>query len=65
MWWVPVETFELMRKGVYYDDSPLTEEERRHLLIQAGLRAVGMIQRWMFTMTLIHGGRMKKFNAVT
>ena len=36
---VPVETFELMRKGVYYDDSPLTEEERQHLLIQAGLRA--------------------------
>ncbi len=36
---VPVETFELMRKGIYYDDSPLTEEERRHLLIQAGLRA--------------------------
>lgn len=36
---VPVETFERMRKGVYYDDSPLTEEERRHLLIQAGLRA--------------------------
>ena len=36
---VPIETFERMRKGVYYDDGPLTEEERRHLLIQAGLRA--------------------------
>ena len=36
---VPVETFERMRKGVYYDDGPLTEEERRYLLIQAGLRA--------------------------
>ena len=36
---VPVETFELMRKGVYYDDGPLTEEERHYLLIQAGLRA--------------------------
>jgi hypothetical protein len=23
----------------YYDDSPLTEEEQRELLIQAGLRA--------------------------
>ena len=36
---LPVETFERMRKGVYYDDGPLTEEERRHILIQAGLRA--------------------------
>ena len=36
---LPVETFELMRKGVYYDDGPLTEEERRYILIQAGLRA--------------------------
>ena len=36
---VPVETFELMRKGVYYDDGPITEEERRYHLIQAGLRA--------------------------
>ena len=36
---LPVETFERMRKGVYYDDSPITEEERRALLIQAGLRA--------------------------
>ncbi len=36
---VSAETFERMRKGVYYDDGPLTEEERRYLLIQAGLRA--------------------------
>ena len=36
---VPAETYEQMRNGVYYDDSPLTEEERRALLIQAGLRA--------------------------
>ena len=36
---LPVETFELMRKGIYYDDGPLTEEERRYVLIQAGLRA--------------------------
>ncbi len=36
---VPAETFEQMRNGVYYDDSPLTEEERRALLIQAGPRA--------------------------
>ena len=33
------ETFEQMRNGVYYDDGPITEEERRALLIQAGLRA--------------------------
>ena len=36
---LPVETFELMRKGIYDDDGPLTEEERRYILIQAGLRA--------------------------
>ena len=36
---LPVETFEQMRKGVYYDDGPLTEEEQRQLLIEAGLRA--------------------------
>ena len=36
---LPIETFERMRKGVYYDDDPLTEEEHRHILIQAGLRA--------------------------
>lgn len=36
---LPVETFERMRNGVYYDDGPITEEERRALLIQAGLRA--------------------------
>ena len=36
---LPVEIYELMRKGRYYDDGPLTEEERRYVLIQAGLRA--------------------------
>ena len=36
---LPAETFEQMRNGVYYDDGPITEEERRYLLIQAGLRA--------------------------
>ena len=35
---LPAETFEQMRNGVYYDDGPITEEERRALLIQAGLR---------------------------
>ena len=36
---LPVETFELMRKGVYYDDGPLTEEEKNALLIEFGRRA--------------------------
>ena len=36
---LPVETFERMRKGVYYDDGPLTEEEQTALLIEFGLRA--------------------------
>ena len=36
---LPIETFEQIQNGVYYDDSPLTPEERRALLIQAGLRA--------------------------
>ena len=36
---LPAETFEQMRNRVYYDDGPITEEERRALLIQAGLRA--------------------------
>lgn len=36
---LPVETFELMRKGVYYDDGPITEEEQTALLIEFGLRA--------------------------
>ena len=34
---LPVETFERMRKGVYYDDSPITEEERTALLVEMGL----------------------------
>ena len=34
---VPVETFERMRKGVYYDDGPITEEERTALLVEMGL----------------------------
>ena len=36
---LPVETFELMRKGRYYDDGPITEEEETALLIEFGLRA--------------------------
>lgn len=36
---LPVETFERMRKGVYYDDGPITEEEETALLIEFGLRA--------------------------
>ena len=36
---LPAEKFEQMRNGVYYDNGPITEEERRALLIQAGLRA--------------------------
>ena len=36
---LPVETFERMRKGVYYDDSPITEEEQTALLIEFGKRA--------------------------
>lgn len=36
---LPVETFERMRKGVYYDDGPITEEEQTALLIEFGLRA--------------------------
>ena len=34
---LPVETFERMRKGVYYDDGPITEEEQTALLIEMGL----------------------------
>ena len=34
---LPVETFERMRKGVYYDDGPITEEERTALLVEMGL----------------------------
>ena len=34
---LPAEIFERMRKGVYYDDSPITEEERTALLIEMGL----------------------------
>ena len=37
---VPVETFELMRKGVYYDDGPITEEEQTALLVEMG-RSIG------------------------
>ena len=36
---LPAETFEQLQNGVYYDDSPITEEERQELLVQAGLRA--------------------------
>jgi threonine aldolase len=34
---IPVEIYEKMRQGLFYDDNPLTNEE--HLLIKAGLRA--------------------------
>ena len=34
---LPTETYERMRKGVYYDDGPITEEERTALLIEMGL----------------------------
>ena len=33
------ETYEQVRNGTYYDDSPLTEEEQTALLIECGLRA--------------------------
>ena len=36
---LPAETFEQMRNGVYYDDSPLTEEEQNALLVEFGHRA--------------------------
>ena len=37
---LPAEAFDQMRNRVYYyDDGPITEEERRSLLIQAGVRA--------------------------
>lgn len=36
---LPVEIYELMRKGRYYDDGPITEEEETALLIKFGLRA--------------------------
>ena len=36
---LPIETFERMRKGLYYDDGPITEEEQTALLIEFGLRA--------------------------
>lgn len=36
---LPAETFKQMRNGVYYDDSPLTEEEQNALLVEFGHRA--------------------------
>ena len=33
---LPAETFEQLQNGIYYDDGPITSEERRELLIQAG-----------------------------
>ena len=36
---LPAETFEQMRNGVYYDDSPLTEEEQNALLVEFGRSA--------------------------
>ena len=34
---LPAETFEQMRDGVYYDNGPITEEERTALLVEMGL----------------------------
>ena len=34
---LPAEIFEQMRKGVYYDDGPITEEEQMALLVEMGL----------------------------
>ena len=36
---LPAETFEQLQNGVYYDDSPITEEEQSALLIEFGRRA--------------------------
>lgn len=36
---LPAEIFEQMQNGIYYDDSPITEEEQTALLIECGLRA--------------------------
>ncbi len=36
---LPAEIFAQLRKGLYYDDSPITEEEQTALLVEAGLRA--------------------------
>lgn len=36
---LPAEMFEQMQNGIYYDDSPITEEEQTALLIECGLRA--------------------------
>lgn len=36
---LPAEIFAQLREGLYYDDSPLTEEEQTALLVEAGLRA--------------------------
>ncbi len=34
---LPAETFVQLREGLFYDDSPLTEEERSALLVELGL----------------------------
>jgi len=34
---LPTETFVQLREGLFYDDSPLTEEERSALLVELGL----------------------------
>ncbi len=36
---LPAEMFDQMQNGIYYDDSPITEEEQTALLIECGLRA--------------------------
>ena len=35
---LPAETFDQMQEGLFYDDSPLTEEERSALLVELGLK---------------------------
>lgn len=35
---LPAETFDQLQEGLFYDDSPLTEEERSALLVELGLK---------------------------
>lgn len=34
---LPAEIFDQLQEGLFYDDSPLTEEERSALLVELGL----------------------------
>jgi threonine aldolase len=36
---IPVEIYENMMQGLFYDDNPLTNEEQQNLLFKAGHRA--------------------------